>query len=114
MPDQTSLKALRLIFKGCAEDTRLRILNILQGTAVTVKDLCKVLNVSQPSISKHLSKLRLLRMVSDRRVGNLVYYNLNMALDALQGKIVSFIILQFSDIEVFKKDKEAIRKLRRK
>ena len=108
------LKALRQILKACADDTRLRILNILNHKELTVKELCGVLNISQPTISKHLSRLRLLKIVNDKRAGNLVYYSLNKNHDSLQGKISSFIVSQFSDITAFKKDKEAMRDLKKR
>ncbi|MBL7131919.1 MAG: winged helix-turn-helix transcriptional regulator [Candidatus Omnitrophica bacterium] len=109
-----TLKRLRQVLKGCADDTRLRILNILRDEQLTVKDICKVLSVSQTSISKHLSKLRLLKIVADRRAGNLVYYSLDTLSDTFQNKIVIFIILQFPDVKIFKKDKETLRKMRSK
>lgn len=111
MLNPITLKALRQTLKACSDDTRLRILNVLQDAAVTVNDLCRVLHISQSTISKHLSKLRLLRMVGDKRVGNRVYYSLNSARDTLQGKVTSFITFQFSDVSVFRKDREAMQKL---
>ncbi|MFA7676766.1 MAG: metalloregulator ArsR/SmtB family transcription factor [Candidatus Omnitrophota bacterium] len=109
-----SLKTLRQIFKACAEDTRLRILNILNGRELTVKEICSYLGVSQPAASKHLSRLRLLRIVIDRREGNLVYYGLNLSPDLPQRKVVSFIISQFKNVNIFKKDNEAMRNGKKK
>jgi ArsR family transcriptional regulator len=109
-----NLKSLRQILKACADDTRLRIIHILKKDVLTVKDICEILNVSQPTISKHLAKLRLLKVVADKRIGNLVYYSLNKATNSFQGQIASFIVSQFSDVSAFKKDKEEMRKLRRK
>ena len=110
-----NLKSLRQILKTSADDTRLRIMNILYDNELNVKDICKILRIGQSTVSKHLSRLRLLKMVTDKRVGNLVYYsNNNKIPESLQNKVTSFIISQFADIETFKKDKEEARKLKEK
>ena len=51
-----NLKTLRQILKACADDTRLRILNILKEKELTVKEICATLKISQPMISKHLTR----------------------------------------------------------
>ena len=104
------VKTLRQIFKGCADDTRLRIINLLDGKALTVKTICSVLKLNQPTISKHLTRLRLLKLVIDKREGNLVYYRLNKNAHSIQDQVTSFITSQFHDLETFKKDKEAIQR----
>ena len=109
-----TLKNLRQVLKGCADDTRLRILSILFHNQLTVKEICKVLNISQTSVSKHLSRLRLLKMVIDKRDGNLMYYSFNKHSDNFQNKIVVFVVSQFSDLKIFQHDRESLRKLRRK
>ena len=106
-----TLKRLRQILKALAEDTRLRIVNILQYKELTVKDICTILRVKQPTISKHLVRLRLLRIVRDRREGNYVYYGLFR--DSGNGKIARSILSKFKNLEVFKHDLAKIRSLRR-
>ena len=109
-----NLKTLRQILKGCGDDTRLRILNILHNNEFTVKEICTILAINQPTVSKHLTKLRLLKLVNDRRVGNSVYYSLGQISDIPQRKITAFIISRFAGIVAFKKDGEIARKLRKK
>jgi len=96
------LKDLRLALKALGEDTRLRIVNILQKKELTVKEICYALQVSQPSCSKHLARLRLLEIVIDRREGNLIFYRLNS--DSAQSRIVSFVLKENEDLPEFKKD----------
>lgn len=100
------LKNIRQVFKACGDDTRLRIMNFLKGAESTVKDICEGLGITQTTASKHLSKLRLLKMVKDRRFGNRVYYNLNTDSETPQGKIINFVFDNFEDITVFKRDKK--------
>lgn len=100
------LKTLRQIFKSCGDDTRLRIINIIGDTELTVKDICCLLDINQPTVSKHLTRLRLVKVVVDRREGNLVYYSLNKNKETPQGKVNSFINKEFASVELFLKDKK--------
>jgi len=104
---KVTLKTLRQIFKACAEDTRLRIINVLAEGELTVKDICAILKIRQPTASKHLARLRLLKVVFDRRKGNLVFYRLNKNPDFPQHRITGFIVSEFKATETFASDKKA-------
>ena len=94
--------------KALADDTRLRIVSLLCHQEMTVKRICNTLRVSQSTTSKHLTRLRLLKIVIDRRQGNFIYYKLNR--DSDQGKIVNFIISRFGDGETFSDDTKHLKK----
>lgn len=110
---KTALKLLRQIFKACADDTRLRIINVLAERELTVKDICAVLKIRQPTVSKHLMRLRLLKLVFDRRKGNLVFYRLNKNPDFSQHRITDFIVSQFRTTKTFASDKRATRRTKK-
>lgn len=107
-----NLRNLRQILKTLSDDTRLRILNLLSHRALTVKDICFILGINQPNASKHLVRLRLQRLVNDKRNGNFIYYSPN--LNTEDGKIMQFLISEFKDIDVFKADIEKLGKLGKK
>jgi len=65
------------IFKLLSDETRLRIIMLLQNEALCVCQLTGVLEISQPKASKALSKLRDLNLVTDDRQEKFVYYSLN-------------------------------------
>ncbi|MBU1086110.1 MAG: metalloregulator ArsR/SmtB family transcription factor [Candidatus Omnitrophica bacterium] len=106
-----NVKDIRLILKSCAEDTRLRILNLLDDEEVTVKVICETLKISQSVVSKHLSRLRLLKMVVDRRSGNLVYYRLTRKTESFQYKITLFLHEQCQQISSLQDDKKILLKV---
>ena len=110
----STLQSIRQLFQACADDTRLRILAALQDKELSVNRLCELLGVSQPAVSRHLARLRLSRMVVDRREGNLVYYGLNKTDSTPQHKIISFILSEFHAIPAFMKDKQALRRERKR
>ena len=63
--------------KALADDTRQRILVMLQDGERCVGDIVDAFDMTQPTISHHLSILKRLRLVTTRKEGKLVYYSLN-------------------------------------
>lgn len=72
------MKDLTNIFKILSDNARLRILMLLYCEELCVCQIEGVLNMSQPSVSKNLAKLRDLDMVCDKRRQKFVYYTLNL------------------------------------
>jgi len=52
------IKDLDKIVKASADANRIRILNMLQGKKMCVCEIAFVLGISQPSVSRHLKKLK--------------------------------------------------------
>ncbi|MEE8577613.1 MAG: metalloregulator ArsR/SmtB family transcription factor [candidate division Zixibacteria bacterium] len=63
-------------FKALSDPTRLRIVALLVRNELCVCDLTEVLGLPQPTISRHMSLLKAARLVSDRREGKWVHYQL--------------------------------------
>jgi len=69
------------LFRLLGDNTRLRSLMLLiEHAELCVCELTHALNLSQPKISRHLAQLRELGLVTDRREGLWVYYQLQPAL----------------------------------
>jgi ArsR family transcriptional regulator len=64
------------IFRACSDRTRLRLLNLLRGGEVCVCDLVAVLRLPQPKISRHLAYLKKAGLVSARKDGLWMHYDL--------------------------------------
>ena len=65
-------------YKALADDTRLRsLLLITQYQELCVCELTEALNETQPKISRHLAQLRKNGVLSDRRQGQWVFYQLH-------------------------------------
>jgi len=63
--------------RALADDTRQRILVMLQDGERCVGDIAEAFDTTQPTISHHLSILKRLKLVKSRKMGKLVYYSLN-------------------------------------
>ena len=73
------------IFKTLSDETRLRIVMLLHHDELCVCEMSGILDVSQPTISKGLSKLRDLNLVVDTRKEKYVYYRLREDNEILQN-----------------------------
>ena len=74
--------ALLQRFQAVAEETRLRVVQLLSGGERCVCELQDELGAAQSRLSFHLKKLKDAGVVSDRRDGRWVYYALEP--DALE------------------------------
>src|SRR5688500_20254920 len=63
--------------RALSDPTRLRLLALLEQEELTVAELAAVTRLAQPRVSTHLSKLKELDLVRDRRAGVSAYYRFN-------------------------------------
>jgi ArsR family transcriptional regulator len=63
--------------KALADETRLRILHLLRAEELACSDLMEVLNMGQSRISTHLTLLKEVGLVGDRRAGRRHLYSLS-------------------------------------
>jgi DNA-binding transcriptional ArsR family regulator len=64
-------------FKALSDETRREILQLLTRQDYSVGEIVSNFDLSQPTISRHLSVLKQANLVSDRRRGQHVIYRLN-------------------------------------
>jgi ArsR family transcriptional regulator, arsenate/arsenite/antimonite-responsive transcriptional repressor len=64
------------LFKGFADPTRIRILSLLAAGELCVCDIVEILDVPQPTVSRHLAYLRRAGLVDGTREWRLSYYRL--------------------------------------
>jgi len=82
------------ICSGHADPTRILILYTLREKSYNVSELSEMLELPQPTVSRHLKVLRERRMVIAKREGQAVYYSLGderiiEALDLLRAVLAS-------------------------
>src|SRR5271154_6501792 len=64
------------VFRMLADPTRIRVLWALTGGELAVNELAEQLGKPSPSVSQHLAKLRMARLVRTRRDGTTIFYSL--------------------------------------
>lgn len=80
--------SIDLIFRALSDRTRLRILNLLRAGELCVCDIVSVLDVPQPTASRHLAYLRRAGLVLARKEGLWHYYRLMSAHTSFHKKLL--------------------------
>jgi len=86
------------LFKALADETRLRILNLLVRGELCVCDIMTVLDIGQSKASRHLAYLRHVGIVNDRRNGVWMYYALAQPSGVTHGRILEWLAEAASEL----------------
>ncbi|MGV8911066.1 MAG: ArsR/SmtB family transcription factor [Rhodoglobus sp.] len=74
--DDASVELAVEVFSMLADATRVRIILALRAQELSVSSLATIVNKSPASVSQHLAKLRLARIVLTRQDGTKIFYRL--------------------------------------
>jgi ArsR family transcriptional regulator len=91
--------------KLLSDETRLRIMVLLYHQELCVCELCGVMDISQPNVSKHLAKMRDMGFVKDEKREQYVFYSLNIE-DEIFKNILNNIVANIEDYQILKSDME--------
>ncbi|MCT7361550.1 ArsR/SmtB family transcription factor [Mycolicibacterium llatzerense] len=64
------------VFRMLADPTRVHLLWALSASELSVNELAERVGKPAPSVSQHLAKLRMARLVQTRRAGTTIFYSL--------------------------------------
>ena len=73
------MNELLTIFKALSDETRLRIIKLLEKGELCVCDITAALDLVQPKVSFHLNALKEAGLIQDRKEGRWIHYRLNGA-----------------------------------
>ena len=96
------------IFKALSDQTRLRILKLLLKKELCVCEIEAALDLSQSKVSRHLTVLRSVDLVEDRREGLWIFYSLFKPQNDFEKSIVQIIKNALSDDELTKQDEKRL------
>ena len=65
------------VYKAISDPIRREILDLLKEKEMTVNEIVNKFNISQPSISNHLTILKNAGLIRAEKSGKYVYYSLN-------------------------------------
>lgn len=94
----TTLGAADALFKGFADPTRLRILNVLAAGELCVCDIVEILEVAQPTVSRHLAYLRRSGLVTATRDWKFAHYRLADPTTAVHQRLIGCVAECFRGI----------------
>ena len=110
---KTDLATTNTVFRAFADETRLRLLNLLVRGEVCVCDLCTVLGVLQPSISRHLGYLKRAGLVAERRRGKWKYYSVTKKPTGLHRTLLRCVRTCLKDVDLLRADLSRLEELQR-
>jgi len=101
------------MFRAFSDRTRLRILNLLRPGELCVCDLVRVIGAPQPTVSRHLAYLRKASLVTCRKEGLWMYYELAPARNDFHRKLLECLACCFTaDVPELARDSKALEKCR--
>ena len=104
------MRELERLFKGLADHTRLRVINLLLHGELCVCDIQHVLGSPQPNVSRHLAYLKHSGLVFDRREGQRMYYRLAEQGEAARRRLLAFLQAAFAGSDEFERDSRKLEK----
>ena len=104
------LKDSLILFSALADETRLRILNLLAEGELCVCDLMSVLKEPQSKVSRHLGYLRRAGFVEAEKEGLWMYYRLSKPGTKTLQAIFQTLITGRADFDELKHDLFVFRK----
>lgn len=100
-------------FRAFSDVTRLRILHLLQAGELCVNDLVSIIDVPQPTASRHLAYLRRAKLVETRRDGQWTFYALASPENGFHQKLLECLSKCFTEVPEIRKDNTRMSRLRR-
>lgn len=102
------MKDLTLLFKALSDETRLRILKLLEDGELCVCDIVSALDIIQPKVSFHLSVLKEAGLIKDRKQGKWINYSIDDS-DMFKRLLILSVFEKISETEVAE-DKKRLKK----
>lgn len=100
-----SIRDLDAVFAAFADRTRLRILNALAGGELCVCDLVDILGLPQPTVSRHLARLRHAGLVEATRDWRFAHYRLVAPPDAVRNSLLGCVAGCFDGIPQLERER---------
>ena len=101
------------MFRAFSDRTRLRILRLLVDGEICVGNLVEILQVPQPTVSRHLAYLRKASLVDVRKDGLWAYYSLAPPESSFQSKLYECLRDCFCEVPELKADARRAKKVKR-
>lgn len=101
------------ILKALADENRLRIILLLTKRKMCVCELAEILDVSQPAVSRHLSRLKAAGLIADEQDSFWTNYRLASKLDPKVREILKMLPRLTSGEKQYQTDLSYARKINR-
>jgi ArsR family transcriptional regulator len=109
MADTTALiNTLKLL----SDQTRLRILSVLDGNELTVKELTEILSIGQSTLSTQLGQMKDGLLLTARKEGQFVYYRMARTSDeGFQSEMIKQLLGEISASDWYQRDRRKLQEV---
>lgn len=84
-------------FSALSDSNRQKILDLLKKKEMSVSEICSKLNITMATLSHHLDVLKRSDLISPRRVGQQIFYSINLSVfEELSEEIIKFLTINSS------------------
>lgn len=97
-----------LFFSALADETRLRLLNLMRGGEVCVCLFAETLGTNNPKISRHLAYLKRAGLVAGRREGKWMHYRITEPADEKAAEVLRATMQLLNDNVRMERDRERL------
>ena len=101
-----ALTDLDPLFRGFADSTRIRILNVLAAGELCVCDIVGLLRLAQPTVSRHLAYLRRTGLVEARPDLKFTFYRLAEPKDVVHRNLIACVRTCFRGISSLDRERD--------
>lgn len=110
-----ALTDLDNLFRGFADPTRIRILNLLVAGEMCVCDLVEILELPQPAVSRHLAYLRNAGLVAVERNSSFAHYRLTDPSNPVHKNLINCVRGCFTGIKALDAERRrAVSRIKRR
>ena len=106
----STITKLEVAFKALADATRLRIIALLGNNEVCVCHIHDSLGLPQPTVSRHLAYLRRSGLVTTRRDGVWMHYQVSRSLDPAVAQVMNAAVDALTKVPTTTRDREQFRR----
>ena len=105
---RSCMRNLVKIFKALSDPQRIRIIKMLEIRELCVCEISEILNLANSTVSKHLSILRDVDLILDKKEGKWVNYSLNLENENFINKLQPLIGELLIDDKIIKDDHKKV------
>lgn len=110
MNDEKSFN-IELFFAALADNTRLRLLNLMRDTEICVCFFVEVIGTNQPKVSRHLAYLRKAGIVAARRDGIWAHYRIVSPKNEHAARVLHDILVWLATDKAMQNDRKQLVKV---
>ncbi len=100
--------AIEELLRALSERVRLRLLNLMRDQELCVCYFVQVLDLPQPTVSRHLAQLRKAGLVIARREGYWMHYRLASPAHAYAAKLLADVLAWTAEDSEMRDDRERL------